>query len=55
MTRALFIGMMLTFPAVAPAQTYLVVVTGLAGEPKFGAIFRETASTLIDGNERMRE
>ncbi len=35
-------------PTTAVAQTYLVLITGLGGEPRFCARFHETAVTLAD-------
>ena len=36
----------------AAAQTHLVVVTGLSGEPRYAAAFHEWATTMIDAAER---
>jgi hypothetical protein len=35
----------------AAAQTHLVVITGLSGEPRYAAAFHEWATTLIDAAE----
>lgn len=35
-------------PATAVAQTYLVLITGLGGEPRYRAAFHKTALTLAD-------
>lgn len=36
-----------TLPATGAAQTYLMVVTGLGGEPRYQAAFREWGGTLV--------
>ncbi len=47
--RALAMGTALALlPATAVAQTYLVLITGLGGEPRYRAVFHETAVTLAD-------
>ena len=47
--RALAIGTALALlPTTAAAQTYLVLITGLGGEPRYRAVFHETAVTLAD-------
>ena len=45
------LALLLGWPGVAGAQTYLVVVTGLSGEPAYAKAFHEWATTLTGAAE----
>lgn len=47
-TVVVLVGLVLLLQRPAPAQTYLVVVSGLAGDPSYAATLHEWAASLVD-------